>query len=100
MLNNCKERVATNDSIYDEQTPAAVSEAIAHALFAKTPKEHYMVVPNQFEAMITVGKAMEELLHLNHDQEFSYTREQLITLMDEEWAILRGEKSRDWGEAD
>ena len=50
-----------------------------------------------FEAMITIGKALEELLHLNHDQEYSYTREQLIAMMDEEWAILRGEKTRDWG---
>jgi len=78
--------------------PTAVAEAIQHALFAENPKEHYLVVSNPFEAMITIGKAMEELLHLNHDQEYGYTREQLIAMMDDEWAILRGEKSRDWGE--
>jgi len=77
--------------------PIAVAEAVQHALFAENPKEHYLVVDNPFEAMITISKAMEELLHLNHDQEYSYTREQLIAMMDDEWAILRGEKSRDWG---
>jgi hypothetical protein len=57
-------------------------------------------VADPFEAMITIGKAFEELLHLNHDHEFSYTREQLIAMMDEEWAILKGEKTRDWGDED
>jgi NAD(P)-dependent dehydrogenase (short-subunit alcohol dehydrogenase family) len=99
LLDDCKQYVAANtDST--APPPTAVAEAIQHALFDDSPKEHYLVVSNQFEAMITIGKAMEELLHLNHNQEFSYTREQLIALMDEEWAILRGEKSRDWGEED
>lgn len=99
LLDDCKQYVAANtDST--APPPTAVAEAIQHALFDDSPKEHYLVVSNQFEAMITIGKAIEELLHLNHDQEFSYTREQLIALMDEEWAILRGEKSRDWGEED
>jgi NAD(P)-dependent dehydrogenase (short-subunit alcohol dehydrogenase family) len=97
LLDDCKQYVAANtDST--APPPTAVAEAIQHALFDDSPKEHYLVVSNQFEAMITIGKAMEELLHLNHNQEFSYTREQLIAIMDEEWAILRGEKSRDWGE--
>jgi len=42
--------------------------------------------------MITIRKAFEEVLHLNH--EHSYSREQLIALLDDEWAILRGEKTR------
>jgi hypothetical protein len=46
---------------------------------------------------LSSGKASEELLNLNHDHEFSYTREQSIAMMDEEWAILKGEKERDWG---
>lgn len=77
-----------------------MANAIQHALFDEKPKEHYLVVSNQFEAMITIGKAFEELLNLNHDHEFSYTREQLTSMMDEEWAILKGEKTRDWGDGD
>ncbi len=95
---DCEQYVAEGSG--SSAPPAtAVAEAVQHALFAENPKEHYLVVDNPFEAMITIGKAMEELLHLNHDQEYSYTREQLIAMMDDEWAILRGEKSRDWGDS-
>ena len=96
---SCKDGLASDDDS-TEESPKAVADAIQHALFDSDPKEHYLVVPEQFQAMITIGKAMEELLHLNHDQEYSYTREELIAMMDEEWAILRGEKTRDWGGGD
>ena len=99
LLDDCKQYVAANTGS-TAPPPTAVAEAIQHALFDDSPKEHYLVVSNPFEAMITIGKAMEELLHLNHNQEYSYTREQLIALMDEELAILKGEKSRDWGDDD
>jgi len=96
-LDDCKDRVA-NNTASTASPPDPVAHAIQHALFDENPKEHYLVVPDQFEAMITIGKSFEELLNLNRDQEHSYTREQLLELMDEEWAILKGEKSRDWGE--
>ncbi len=95
----CKQRLsgeATNTS----QPPDKVSDVIEHALFAAEPKEHYLVVPEPFEAYITIGKSFEELLNLNHEQEYSFSREELIALMDEEWAILRGEKERNWGDSD
>jgi NAD(P)-dependent dehydrogenase (short-subunit alcohol dehydrogenase family) len=95
-LDNCKEYIAEG-GVSDGTPPDRVVDAIQHALFDDSPKEHYLVVPEQFQAMITIGKAMEELLHLNQDHEYSYTREQLIEMMDDEWAILKGEKSRNWG---
>ena len=98
-VDNCKEALASDD-VSTAESPKAVADAIQHALFDDNPKEHYLVVPEQFQAMITIGKAMEELLHLNHDQEYSYTREELIAIMDEEWAILRGEKTRNWNRGD
>lgn len=98
-LDSCKEYIAEG-GVSDATPPDRVVDAIQHALFDGAPKEHYLVVPEQFEAMITIGKAFEELLHLNQDHEYSYTREQLIEMMDEEWAILKGEKSRNWGERD
>lgn len=95
----CKKRAEGSVSS-SSPPPTLVANAIQHALFDEKPKEHYLVVSNQFEAMITIGKAFEELLNLNHDHEFSYTREQLTSMMDEEWAILKGEKTRDWGDGD
>jgi len=96
-LDGCKEYIAEG-GVSSSPPPKLVADAIQHALFDDKPKEHYLVVADPFEAMITIGKAMEELLHLNHDQPYSYTREQLIAMMDEEWAILKGEKTRDWGD--
>ena len=95
-LDSCKEYIAEG-GVPDGTPPDLVADAIQHALFDDNPKEHYLVVANPFEAMITIGKALEEVLHLNQDHDHSYTREQLIEMMDEEWAILRGEKERNWG---
>lgn len=98
-LDGCEEYIAEG-GVSDGTPPDRVVDAIEHALFADTPKEHYLVVPEQFEAMITIGKAIEELLHLNQDHDYSYTREQLIAMMDDEWAILKGEKTRNWRRED
>ncbi|MCH9695645.1 MAG: SDR family oxidoreductase [Gammaproteobacteria bacterium] len=95
-LDGCKEYIAEG-GVSDDTPPDRVVDAIQHALFSETPKEHYLVVPEQFQAMITIGKTIEELLHLNQEHEHSYSRAQLIEMLDEEWAILRGEKTRNWG---
>jgi NAD(P)-dependent dehydrogenase (short-subunit alcohol dehydrogenase family) len=98
-LDGCKEYIAEG-GVSSSPPPKLVANAIQSALFDENPKEHYLVVADPFEAMITIGKAFEELLHLNHDHESSYTRAQLIAMMDEEWAILKGEKTRNWGDED
>ena len=95
-IDRCRQRLA-GEAPDTDPPPDAVSDAIQHALTAEAPKEHYLVVPDAFQASITIGKAFEELLHLNHDQEHSYSRDELIRLMDEEWAILRGERARGSG---
>jgi len=92
-LDSCRKRQEegfTNDA----PTPEPVAEAIEHALFNDKPKEHYLVVADPFEAMITIGKAFEELVNLNHDHLYEYSREELIKMLDSETAIVRGEKAR------
>ena len=42
-----------------------------------------MVVPNQRQARITIKKAMTELMQLNQDHQYSYSKEQLIEMMEE-----------------
>ena len=98
-LDGCKEQLEKNPDS-SARPPDIVAVAIEHALQDENPKEHYLVASEKFEAMITIGKSFEELLNLNYDQEFSYTREQLIAIMDEELAILKGEKTRNWGSPD
>jgi hypothetical protein len=95
-LDGCKEYIAEG-GVSSAPPPKLVADAVQHALFDDKPKEHYLVVANPFEAMITTSISLRKTLNLNHDHQYSYEREELIKLLDEEWAILKGEKERNWG---
>lgn len=64
------------------QPPDAVAEAALHALFADEPLRRYMVVPVEGEARWAIGAAIREVAELNAWQEFSYTRDELIAMLD------------------
>jgi len=63
--------------------PDEVALAVEQALFEPVPKRRYMVVPDQHEAEITIRKAIQELVQLNEGQDFTYSREALIGMLDE-----------------
>jgi NAD(P)-dependent dehydrogenase (short-subunit alcohol dehydrogenase family) len=63
--------------------PDEVSAAFIHFLFDDNPKRRYLVVPNESEAEVTIRKAISELAQLNERQEYTYTRDQLIKMLDE-----------------
>jgi NAD(P)-dependent dehydrogenase (short-subunit alcohol dehydrogenase family) len=65
------------------QEPDAVSDAAVHALFSDAPRRRYMVVPDQFEAEITIKKIVQEMVQLNEGHEFSYDRDQLVEMLDQ-----------------
>jgi len=99
LLATCRERLEAG--IENEGTPPdAVSAAIEHALFDENPKTRYMVVPRQIEAGITIAQAMEEMLMINARHDHSYTRDELVELMDAFWPFAAGEKSFDDEEDD
>lgn len=91
-MNGCKAYVESGGQSTSPE-PHQVSAAIQHALSSEEPKEHYLVVPNQEEADWTIRKALEEVLSINQEHEFSYSREELIALMDDEWLYVTGEKT-------
>jgi NAD(P)-dependent dehydrogenase (short-subunit alcohol dehydrogenase family) len=64
--------------------PDAVADAAMHALFAEKPRPRYMVTPNQGNAEVTIRKAIQELVELNTGHEHSYSREQLLQMIEEE----------------
>ncbi|MGB5491797.1 MAG: SDR family NAD(P)-dependent oxidoreductase, partial [Woeseiaceae bacterium] len=68
-------------SVY--KAPDAVAEAAMHALFDENPLRRYMVVPDESEAKWAIGSAIREVAEFNEWQEFSFTREQLIAMLDE-----------------
>lgn len=69
-----------------EADPIAVSKAAMHAMFDDNPKRRYMVVPNQRQADITIRKAIEEVVQLNQGQEYSYSRDELVKMLEESMA--------------
>ena len=62
--------------------PVDVAQAAEHALFDANPKRRYLVVPNQEEAGWTINKQIEELAQLNQGHKYSYTRDQLVEMLD------------------
>lgn len=65
------------------EEPDAVSDAAMHALFSDAPRRRYMVVPDQFEAEITIRKALQEMVQLNEGHKYSYDRDQLVEMLDQ-----------------
>ncbi len=63
--------------------PDAVADAAMHALFAEHPRRRYMVTPDQGNAEVTIKKAIEELVELNTGHEHSYSRDQIMQMLDE-----------------
>ncbi len=62
--------------------PDEVAEAFVHALTSEQPKLRYMVVPNQQEAALTIRAAMNKVVQLNQDQPYTYTRDELVEMLD------------------
>ena len=89
-FDSCRERIENNEPS-SAPPPVPVAEAIEHALFSDSPKEHYLVVSDPFEARITIGKAIEELAQFNYDHPHSYSREELLEMLDLEEARVRGD---------
>ena len=78
--------VETPQDRSQHKAPDEVAQAFLHALTDEDPKGHYMVVPNQREAEITIAAAINRVVQLNRDQPYSYTREQLIAMLDAQLA--------------
>jgi NAD(P)-dependent dehydrogenase (short-subunit alcohol dehydrogenase family) len=68
-------------SIYKE--PDEVADAAMHAMFSDKPKRRYMTVPNEDEARWAIGSMVRELAELNDWQAYSFTRDELIEMLDE-----------------
>ena len=74
------EATAKRELSYKE--PDEVSEAFMHALFDANPLRRYMVVPNAAEQEMTIRTKVDELVQLNQWGPYSYSRDQLVELLD------------------
>lgn len=75
------EATAARELSYKE--PDEVSTAFMHALFDDDPLRRYMVVPNMDEQAFTIRTKVTELVQLNEWGPYSYSRDQLVALLDE-----------------
>lgn len=63
--------------------PDAVAQAALEFMSTDSPRRRYMVTPNQSEAEMTIRGIIGELVQLNQGHEFSYTRDDLVRMLDE-----------------
>jgi hypothetical protein len=68
--------------------PEFIVARVENALFDADPQARYMVVGDPQRAENTMRAVLRRMLELNENQPFSYDREGLIKLLDEELARL------------
>ena len=62
--------------------PDEVSAAFMHALFSEKPLRRYVVVPNAEEQGWVIGAKVEQLVQLNQWGPYSYSRDELVDMLD------------------
>ena len=65
------------------KSPDEVAASVEHAIFSAKPKRRYLTTPNIGEARWVISTMIAELLQLNEDHPYTYTREELIKMIDE-----------------
>jgi len=88
----CRERV-TPGYKSSAPEPFAVAEAIEQALFSASPKKRYLVVPDRGTAGWVTWSLVADLLDLNIDADYGFSREEIIDLMDREIAFRAGDEA-------
>ncbi len=74
------EATAERELSYKE--PDEVSAAFMHALFDDEPLRRYVVVPNAEEQNCTIQTKINELVQLNEWGPYSYSRDELVQMLD------------------
>jgi NAD(P)-dependent dehydrogenase (short-subunit alcohol dehydrogenase family) len=68
--------------------PEDIVATVEHALFDANPQQRYMVVGDPGRADATMRALLRRMLELNENQTYTYDREGLIKLLDEEMAKM------------
>jgi len=76
----------------DTKPPHEVAAAVLAALASDTAARRYLVVPNEEEMAWVTGSAVQRLAELNGDHNYSYTLDELTTMLRE--AMLAQEQGK------
>jgi short-subunit dehydrogenase len=68
--------------------PDDVSQAYLHALFDDQPLRRYVVTPDQKARALTIGTKVRQLVELNKWGPHSYSRDQLVEMLDKELSAI------------
>ena len=63
-----------------------MSAAFVHALFDEKPLMRYLVVPTAEQGETTIRQAITELVQLNEWGPYSFSRDELVKMLDETMA--------------
>ena len=74
---------ATEERELSFKEPDEVSDAFMHALFEDKPLRRYVVVPDEKEQSWTIGTKVNELVQLNTWGPYSYSRDELVKMLDD-----------------
>ena len=88
----CRERVAPGYKSTAPE-PAAVAEAIEHALSADVPRDHYLVVPEKGTPGWITWSLVADLLDLNTDARHGFSRDEIVDILDREIAYRAGDET-------
>lgn len=65
------------------EDPTRVALAAVDFMVSDTPKRRYMVVPVERQAEITIRQMLTEMAQMNLDQEYTYSRDELVQMLDQ-----------------
>lgn len=81
--------VLSGGDLSSMKDPAFIVDKVEHALFDVDPQQRYMVVGDPDRADRTMRALLHRMLELNENQPYSYDRDELVKLLDEELTIMK-----------
>jgi NAD(P)-dependent dehydrogenase (short-subunit alcohol dehydrogenase family) len=73
--------------------PDEVAAAVEQSLVEADPKRRYMVVPDAQQALDAIKTKLEQLVEMNEDQPYTYDRNTLVNMLDEELSSSRRQRT-------
>jgi NAD(P)-dependent dehydrogenase (short-subunit alcohol dehydrogenase family) len=70
--------------------PDDVADAVLDAFTNENPKMRYLVVPVANQGAIAIRKLLDEIVQLNSDHKFTYSRDTLVKMLDD--ALARSKR--------
>ncbi len=82
-LSNDIASLCGDDASNQYPEPDRVADAVMDALFSENPKDDYLAVSTSGQSQFVIRDVIQDLVEFNRDFEYSYSRDQLVELLDE-----------------